>query len=1021
MIGALYFFLYCRAMIRSLIIITIILSFSYANAQEYWQQKVDYKINVTLDDSLHSVAGDIEIIYKNNSPNELSFIYFHLWPNAYKTETTALCEQMLLQGDINLYNATDEERGEISELDFISESTSLKWEYDSVHIDIAKINLQKPLKSGESIKISTKFKVKIPSSDFSRLGHAEQSYQITQWYPKPAVYDSKGWHQMPYLNQGEFYSEFGTYDVSITVPKNYIIGATGDLVNGESEELWLDSISDATKRIDEYETDLSFPLSSKQTKTLVYHQDNVHDFAWFADKRYHVLREVISLKNGQEVLMQAMFTNQEADLWKESLKYLEQSTKFYSEFVGDYPYKHVTAVQGALSAGAGMEYPNITIIGLSDNKYGLEETIMHEVGHNWFYGMLGFNERKHPWMDEGLNSFVQNEYMKNYHPELTLSELYFSKKIKVINLDKIGEQYLNYISNKFMASYNLDQACGLPSDEFTSYNYGISVYQKTSLIIDYLQQYLGKDNFGSIFKDFFTKWQYKHPQPEDFINHFEKQSGKDLSWLLDDLINTTNLVDYKITSIDKSGDSIKVSIKNIGDVKAPVCIKTKSSDGNNVEEVWIDGFNNKKTISIAKSDFEEISINSDYSLLDYTPGNNTYKSNKILPKSRKLKLELITTIPMNNEQYIYYTPVIGWNNYDKFMAGVLIFNHSLLEKKWEYQLMPLYSFNQKALTGSFALHRNFYTQGFIRRISIGINGKQYEYDKYLDGESNLAYLKLSPEIKFYFKNPNGNTNIKHQARIRLVNVNKEVKSYPEHVVFSSTISIPIRKYTEYNIFTLDYSFHNNRRINPFGTSINVQAGTNIIKASMTAEYAFSYNKVKTNAFEIRFFIGNVFKHETNQWVDYSFKMSSFDGGDDYLYDYTYMDRSGYSNFYSSQVTPSDGGFYLPSSIGRSWGFISALNLRGGLPYAKFIKLYGNFGYSLSSENRIFYDKKLLAEGGVLLTFFNRTFEVYFPLLWSSDYQRVFDLYTDHKYSDNIRFTIRLDLMDPFKIKKEINL
>ncbi len=985
-------------------------------AQEYWQQEVNYKINVSLNDSTHSLNGDIKITYTNNSPDDLEFIYFHLWPNAYKNETTALCEQLILQGNTDLYNANSIDRGYISKINFKINNKKIRWEYDSKHIDIAKLYLNEPLKSGNKIEISTPFYVKIPSSDFSRLGHSEQSYQITQWYPKPAVYDKKGWHQIPYLNQGEFYSEYGSFDVAITLPKNYILGATGDLVNGKKEEAWLDSISDITKKITKFDTNLSFPPSSKKTKTLVFHQDKVHDFAWFADKRYHVLRDNIVLKNGKKVLIQAMFTNEEAPLWKNSLEYIGRSTKFYSNFVGNYPYNHVTAVQSALSAGAGMEYPNITVIGVSGSKYTLEETIMHEVGHNWFYGLLGFNEREYPWMDEGLNSFVQNQYMEKYHPDLTASSLYFGANLGIFRFNEIGEKYISYISNRFMSSYNLDQASGIPATDFTSYNYGTSVYQKTSLSMDYLQQYLGKDKFLAIFKGFYQEWKYKHPQPEDLKAYFENESGENLDWLFNDLINSTKLVDYKISSLKEDGDSLLLSIKNIGEIEAPVHINAVDDGGVSMEQKWVKGFSGKKTFTIAKKDYYSIKINSDHSLLDYNPGNNEYKPQKLFPKARKLKFKFIGTMPKDNEKYIYYSPVIAWNYNNKFMAGLLLYNHSLLEKKWEYELMPLYSFKQNTLNGSFAVRRNFYTKGFIRRLSLGVLGKRYEYDSF-DEKSNLAYLKLSPEINIYFKNPAGNTNISSTARIRLVNINKDFKYYDRFMLSNSSKESYI-----YNILDIDYSYYNKRAINPYGFAFNIQAG-NITKASLSLEYALSYNDRKNNALEMRLFVGNMFINNLNSQVDYSYKMTSFDGSDDYLYDYTYLDRSAKSGgMFAHQTTPADGGFYLTSPIGRSWGFISALNLRTGIPFTKIIKIYGNIGYTKSSEKYLAsYDEAFLGEAGVLLTLFNRTFEVYFPILWTSQFQKVMDLRTDYKYSDNIRFTMRLDIMDPFKYAKKFNL
>jgi len=215
-------------------------------AQNYWQQEVNYTIQVRLNDQNHTLSGFEVFEYVNNSPNILDRIYMHIWPNAYKDGSSALAKQLYRQGDGKLTFAKEEDRGYIDSLNFKSEGTPLKWEYDAENPDICVIYLNTPLRNGDRIRITTPFKVKIPSGEISRMGHIGQSYQITQWYPKPAVYDKNGWNAIPYLNQGEFYSEYGSYDVSITLPKNYIVGATGDLQT-KSEVAFMDEQVAATR------------------------------------------------------------------------------------------------------------------------------------------------------------------------------------------------------------------------------------------------------------------------------------------------------------------------------------------------------------------------------------------------------------------------------------------------------------------------------------------------------------------------------------------------------------------------------------------------------------------------------------------------------------------------------------------------------------------------------------------------------------------------------------------------------
>ncbi len=313
-----------------ILLVILIATSNLLYSQKYFQQEVNYKIDVRLNDSIHEFTAFETVEYINNSPDNLEFIYFHIWPNAYSNNQTALAKQKLESSYKSLFK-NEKLRGYIDSLDFKVDGKSVKWEYDSEHIDICKINLNKPLKACEKIIISTPFHVKIPKGVTSRLGHIKQSYQITQWYPKPAVYDKYGWHRMPYLNQGEFYSEFGSFDVSITLPKNYIVGATGDLQNAKEIE-WMDSLVDKTAKIDSFDRkDNTFPESSKEFKTLRYTQSNIHDFAWFADKRFHVLKGEREMPStGKKVTIWALFLNKEAHLWKKSLEYIGDALYYYS-------------------------------------------------------------------------------------------------------------------------------------------------------------------------------------------------------------------------------------------------------------------------------------------------------------------------------------------------------------------------------------------------------------------------------------------------------------------------------------------------------------------------------------------------------------------------------------------------------------------------------------------------------------------------------------------------------------------
>jgi hypothetical protein len=390
-----------------------------------------------------------------------------------------------------------------------------------------KLVLPSPVAPGNKIIITTPFHVKLPYN-FSRGGHNGESYQATQWYPKPAVYDKKGWHPIPYLDQGEFYSEFGNFDVSITLPKNYVVAATGDLQN-EDEKNWLLSRSSfswqpqkekvRTKYGQTQTKTQLFPSSSTELKTVKYIQNNVHDFAWFADKRFIVIHDTCKLASGKTIDAYSFYTPMQSEAWKNSLQTIKDAVRTRSEWVGEYPYNVVSAVQGPQGFGGGMEYPTITAISPNLKMKMLDFTIAHEVGHNWFYGILGTNERQYPWMDEGLNTFYDNRYSKwkyGNEGELSLGSQSFSIKD--------AEKWL--FESK--AAVKKDQAINTDGDKFANLNYDLVAYYKTGAWLELIEKKLGRDAFDKAMQEYYRQWQFKHPQPEDFKKVLETVSGQNL-------------------------------------------------------------------------------------------------------------------------------------------------------------------------------------------------------------------------------------------------------------------------------------------------------------------------------------------------------------------------------------------------------------------------------------------------------------------------------------------------------------
>ena len=507
----------------------ILCHFTLLNGQSsYWQQQVNFNIDVTLNDKNHTLDGFVKMDYYNNSPDTLYFIWFHVWPNAYKNDRTALSEQLLVNGRTDFYFSNNDQRGYINRLDFKVNGTVAKTEDHPLHQDIIKIVLPQPLAPKSRIKIQTPFHEQLPFN-FSRGGHVGQSYQITQWFPKPAVYDKKGWHPMPYLDQGEFYSEFGNYEVQITLPQNYVVAATG-ILQDQEEKNWLGKrvkkpvictdCNDAKKQVID-ETEIS---STSTTKTIHFKQDNIHDFAWFADKRFIVYHDTLQLKSGRIIDLYSYHLPKTNDqnYWGRSIPFIKKAITTRSNWLGEYPYDIASVVEAELGFAGGKEYPTITSVSPVSSEPDLEGVIAHEVGHNWNQGILASDERTHPWMDEGINTYYDDRYNASASFTANIATgkpTFFSKRIP---------NDLYEVGFKTMASLKKDQPIETSSENYSELNYGLVTYHKAANWIKLLEKELGTTMFDSCMHAYYQRWQFKHPYPEDFKQVLEEVSGKNL-------------------------------------------------------------------------------------------------------------------------------------------------------------------------------------------------------------------------------------------------------------------------------------------------------------------------------------------------------------------------------------------------------------------------------------------------------------------------------------------------------------
>ena len=972
----------------------------------YFQQKVDYTINVKLNDVSHQLSAEESIVYTNNSPDTLTFIYFHLWANAYKDNNTALVTQMLEHGERDLYFAKDADRGYIDSLNFKTDNKSLKIEYDKNNIDICKVYLQQPLYPNQTATITTPFKVKIPSARFSRLGHDMQAYYITQWYPKPAVYDANGWNPMPYSDQGEFYSEFGSFDVSITLPKNYVLNATGDRFDNDEEEKFIQQKITATeekiKLLDSstFVADMSFPKSDSVFKTVRFRQDNVHDFAWFADKRYNVLRSEMRLPHTKKaVTTSAYFTDKNIDLWKDAITYISDATFYYSLWNGDYAYNNVSAVDGTIAAGGGMEYPTVTLIGDAQDAFELDVVITHEVGHNWFYGMLGNNERKSAWMDEGINSFYEMRYIKTKYPKATLAGLdsnYFS----LVHANQYKQAHQYYIDYATVAKQNADQACRTSSPNFTEENYGAIVYSKTALIFNYLMNYMGENDFDIAMQFYFDQCKFKHPKPADLRKTLEYFSGKKLDWFFNCLLGSTKKLNYKITSSKKLDDgSYEVTVKNVGEILGPVALcglnKTEL-----IGMVWYDGFEGSKTLNFPSAKITSFKIDYNEIMPDINRRNNTIRTSGILKKLEPLKPEFLLALDNPYKTQLFFSPIMGYNLYNKYMLGAAYYNHFSMEKKFETEIAPMYAFGNKNISGMANARVNLHPDNIFSTINIGFKSQRFASENYYEKISN--YNKFAPYVNLDFKKRYAISPYQHRVTYRYIQIINGLDFFQQNKT--------------YGVHDLMYQFSNSNGLYPMLVKVNGQANNDMQKVSVTYTQKIFVNKKKY--FEIRAFAG-IMNYNVNSTVDYQFKLSGWNGSNDYLYDNLYLGRNESQGLAGNQFTETEGAFKVYTAGGRSANWLAAVNIKSPKIFKLPILLYADFG-ACTPDKFAAANQNLFVNAGVDIVIMRDVFEIFIPIPGlTTNNLKTYNTLNNIDYLHQIRFTLNLNKINPFVAAKQV--
>jgi Peptidase family M1 domain len=592
---------------------------------KYWQNRADYKINCTLDTSMHRVASEVEISYTNNSPDNLEFLWMQVDQNIYRADSRASAtttetggrwaNEKFTEGDV-IRSISVDAGGKAYAPKYLTTDTRMQ------------VWLKDALKPGSTVRVTISYQFDVPEYGTDRMGRLNTKngwiYEVAQWFPRMCVYDDvQGWNTLPYLGAGEFYLEYGDIEYNVTAPADLIVAGSGELLNPQDcltpEQIsrWNQAKnSDKTVMIrSEKEVTDRSSRPAKANCTWKFRIQNARDVAWAASKAFVWDAARMNLPSGKKSMAASVYPVEsiKKNGWQRSTEMVKGSIEYNSSKWFEFPYPVATNVAGIVG---GMEYPGIVFCGYNSAGSGLWGVTDHEFGHTWFPMIVGSNERKYAWMDEGFNTFINGLSTKNFNNGEFASASFFP-----------GDQ------TKYVFSDQMDGLMNIP-EVIQQDNLGVAAYLKPAMMLNALRDVvLDSARFDAAFHEYARRWAFKHPTPWDFFHTIENVSGEDLGWFWRGWVLNTWKLDMAVkgvTYIDSNpANGAQITIQNLEKMAMPVTVLIKEANGKEHRmdlpvEVWQRGANWLFAVHTT-SEVKEVILDPDKKLPDLNRANNSWK------------------------------------------------------------------------------------------------------------------------------------------------------------------------------------------------------------------------------------------------------------------------------------------------------------------------------------------------------------------------------------------------------------
>ncbi|WP_262420331.1 metalloprotease [Flagellimonas meishanensis] len=898
-----------------------------------------------MDGTTKEIQVTQRFTYANKSETGLTQLYFNDWNHAYANKNTKLAKRFGEEFNRSLHLAKERERGWTEIKTIVGDDYSgLDWKRLG-NRDIISINLHEPLAPGESIQLFFTYIVKLPDAKFTAYGfYPNGEYYLKDWYLTPAVFD-KEWLLYDNVNLNDLYTEVMETTIHLKYPPKLFLSSNFDQ--------WSNTDFPGGQYIN---------LKGSDRKTCEIILGSNKRFTKHITPHFTILTDLES--NKYDAISQGISINRIA--------------QFLTENLGEYPHKNLLVSE--------FDYNTLPLYGINqlppfirpyEEQFQFEMKFLKTATRNFLKETLFLNHRRERWVEDAIGYYLMIKFVEENYPDQKLagklSKIWGFKGFNLAQMD-FNEQYALF--SMLSARKNIDQALTTPNDSLIKFNQKIANGYKAGLGMSYLSAYLGDQKVDSSIVRFYRDHRLDpRVDAEDFRTAIEQVADKNVDWFFDEYVGSDKKIDFKIKKITKLEDSIQVVLKNKQGTNVPISLFGLQKDSV-VSHYWFSDIDTSKTVTIPRNGEDRLVLNYDQKIPEFNQRDNWKTLNGFFSSNKKLKFQFFkdTENPYYNQ--IFYVPIVNFNVYDGVTPGLRIYNKTFLERPFQYDISPTYSFLEKTMVGKASFrYRKYHQKTGLYASTYSFTGSTSHF------QTNSRFTTLTPAISLSWRPNDLLSNRRQTLLLRYRGVFRNI---------DDTLVDEIDTEPDYGVLNLRFGDVDNNILNYTSWFLDAQHSSDFTKLAFEMEYRKLFQS--NRQLNLRFYAGKFIRNQTNS----DFFSFALDRPTDYMFDLAYLGRSEDSGIYSQQIIIAEGGFksQLENPFANDW--IATTNASTNI--WRWVEAYGDIGFIKNRGD----DARFVYDSGIRLNLVTDYFELYFPVYSKRGWEIAQD-----DYGQRIRFVVTI--------------